>query len=179
MSIELKLILQFFFNRAGPLWNSGCRRTEPRRRVALAKRAALKISVSPLNSIGRSRQPSSFPARWYAWAREHPRWRSSGLTCTGRRTAPISRRRDRICGRLGAGEAHHMMSGCQRDSFSTKLSRSRHFTARMDQFQDHAFSCTFVQLHNLPASPVGLHEIRLTNIFLQFFEGEHRVLPGI
>src|SRR6266480_6280227 len=46
--------------------SSGCPRAEPRRRVALAKRAALEISVSPLDSIRRSRQPPSFPARWYA-----------------------------------------------------------------------------------------------------------------
>src|SRR5438309_6155833 len=44
-----------FFHGARPTRNSGCPRAEPRRRAALAKRAAPKIGVRPLNSIRRSR----------------------------------------------------------------------------------------------------------------------------
>ena len=69
MSIELTQILQFFFNRARPILRiAGA--PVPNREGAwpLEKRAALEISVSPLDSIRRPAKPPSFPARWQAKA---------------------------------------------------------------------------------------------------------------
>jgi hypothetical protein len=83
------------------------------------------------------------------------------------------------CQQVGLRKPTTSMTGCQGGSFSPKLCRSWHFTVIRDQLQDYGFSSTFVQLHDLPTSFVGLQECGLPDIFLQIVERKHRVLAGI
>lgn len=83
------------------------------------------------------------------------------------------------CQKVGLRKPTTSMTGCQGGSFSPKLCRSWHFTVIRDQLQDYGFSSTFVQLHDLPTSFVGLQECGLADIFQQLVERKHRVLTGI
>ena len=124
--------------------NSGCPRAEPTRRVALATRAALEISVSPLDSIRRSRQTAFlscsvvrqgaeneisvskldvFWADLHAVGATHSTDTSSELRTCSDRAKPTTRCKDRSATRLVRNSAAHGTSPPEGISFRTTLFR--------------------------------------------------------